>query len=87
MIKRECLEQINFSNLLYHFNIGSVYLIFGIPMFLFGFFYGIFEWYYHITNDILAPTGTIMAITVNLILGFQLILQAIQYDISRVNKF
>ena len=73
--------------LLYDFNIGSVYLIFGAPMFLFGFFYGIFEWYIHTTNGVLAPTGTIMIITLNLILGLQLILQAIQYDILRVDKF
>ena len=81
------IKRIIKTYILYDFNIGSLYLIFGIPMFLFGFFYGIFEWHYHLTNNILAPTGTIMVITINLILGFQLILQAIQYDISRVNKF
>jgi glycosyltransferase involved in cell wall biosynthesis len=72
---------------LYDFNIASIYLLFGIPMFVFGFLFGISQWYQHSINETFAPTGTIMMVTVNLILGFQLILQAIQYDIMRVDKF
>ena len=66
---------------LYDFNIGSVYIFFGFPLFLFGVIFGIFKWIYYASNEILAPTGTIMIITLSVILGFQLLLQAIQYDI------
>jgi len=66
---------------LYDFNIGSIYIFFGIPLFLFGLIFGLIQWIYYATNEIFAPTGTIMIITLSIILGFQLILQAIQYDI------
>lgn len=66
---------------LYDFNIGSIYILFGLPLFIFGLIYGVYKWIYYSTNQILAPTGTIMLVTLSIILGFQLLLQAIQYDI------
>lgn len=66
---------------LYDFNIASIYLFFGIPLFLFGIVFGIYKWIYYFALNQLAPTGTIMIIVLAIILGFQLLLQAIQYDI------
>lgn len=66
---------------LYDFNIGSIYILFGLPLFVFGVIYGFCKWIYYYSNQILAPTGTIMLVTLSIILGFQLLLQAIQYDI------
>ena len=66
---------------LYDFNIASLYILFGIPLFSFGVIHGIYSWIYYSTHHILAPTGTIMLVTLTIILGFQLLLQAIQYDI------
>lgn len=66
---------------LYDFNIGSIYILFGLPMFLFGIIFGTFKWIHHASINTFAPTGTIMIITITIILGFQLLLQAIQYDI------
>jgi len=71
---------------LYNFSIASVYILFGFPLFLFGFFYGIYCWNYYNRLNIYAPTGTIMLITLSIIIGFQLILQAIQYDIENSPK-
>tara|TARA_R110000868_G_scaffold355377_1_gene616875 strand:+ start:7307 stop:8269 length:963 start_codon:yes stop_codon:yes gene_type:complete len=71
---------------LYDFNIGSVYLLFGLPLFLFGLIFGISEWIYYANINTFAPTGTIMIVTLSIILGFQLILQAIQYDIINAPK-
>lgn len=71
---------------LYDFNIGSIYILFGLPLFLFGVIYGIYEWISYASADVLAPTGTIMLITLSIILGFQLLLQAIQYDIIQAPK-
>ncbi len=50
-------------------------------MFLFGIIFGAFKWIHYASINELAPTGTIMIITITIILGFQLILQAIQYDV------
>jgi glycosyltransferase involved in cell wall biosynthesis len=71
---------------LYDFNIGSVYLLFGLPLFMFGLIFGIAEWIYYASINTFAPTGTIMIVTLSIILGFQLILQAIQYDIINAPK-
>lgn len=71
---------------LYDFNIASLYLIIGFPLFIFGVIYGIYNWIYYSSIHILAPTGTIMLVTLSIILGFQLLLQAIQYDIINAPK-
>jgi len=71
---------------LYDFNIGSIYLLFGLPLFIFGVVFGISEWIYYAKLNIFAPTGTIMIVTLSIILGFQLLLQAIQYDIINAPK-
>ncbi|WP_430408541.1 glycosyltransferase family 2 protein [Kordia sp.] len=80
------LKRIFKSYFIYDFNIASVYLLFGFPMFLFGVVYGIYNWVHYASLGEFTPTGTIMLITVSLILGFQLLLQAIQYDILKAPK-
>ncbi|MDL5512604.1 glycosyltransferase family 2 protein [Arenibacter sp. M-2] len=71
---------------LYDFSIGSMYLLFGFPLFMFGLLFGATEWIYYASINTFAPTGTIMIVTLSIILGFQLILQAIQYDIINAPK-
>ena len=72
--------------LLYDFSLGSIYLIFGLPMFLFGVVFGVYEWIYYASKNIAAPTGTIMVVVLNVILGFQLLLQGVQFDIINAPK-
>jgi glycosyltransferase involved in cell wall biosynthesis len=69
------------------FNIGSLYIFFGIPLFFFGLFFGIIKWLHYSSLQIGTPTGTIMIALISLILGFQMILAAIQYDITANNPF
>lgn len=70
----------------YDFNMASLYMLMGIPLFLFGVIYGLQVWHTNAVKNILTPTGTIMIITLSIILGFQLILQAIQIDIEKSPK-
>ena len=71
---------------IYDFNMSSIYIILGLPLFLFGVIYGSYKWWYYSSVSELAPTGTIMLVTLSVILGFQLLLQAIHYDIMRTPK-
>ena len=80
------LKRIGKEYFLYDFNIGSIYIIFGIPSFLFGIIFGISEWIHAASTQLPTPTGTLMIITLSIILGFQLLLQAIQYDIINAPK-
>ena len=65
---------------------SSIYLLLGLPLFVFGVVYGLYNWWFYASHYILAPTGTIMLVTLSIILGFQLLLQAIHYDILRAPK-
>ena len=71
---------------LYDFNITSIYIIIGLPMFIFGIVFGIYNWIYFYNLQTFTPTGTIMIVTLSIILGFQLLLQAIQLDIANAPK-
>jgi dolichol-phosphate mannosyltransferase len=71
---------------LFDFNIGSLYILFGMPLFIFGMFFGLYEWWFYASQNIFAPTGTIMIVSLSIIIGFQLVLQAIQYDIFNAPK-
>lgn len=74
------------SYFVFDFNIGSFYIFFGVLFFVFGLVFGLIKWYHYTSNNTLAPTGTIIIATLTIIIGFQLILQAIQYDISKAPK-
>jgi dolichol-phosphate mannosyltransferase len=67
----------------YDFNIGTVYLVFGVFLFLGGTIFGGYNWSVNSATNELTPVGTIMISTLLIILGFQLLLQAIQFDILR----
>ncbi|WP_299251687.1 glycosyltransferase family 2 protein [uncultured Lacinutrix sp.] len=70
----------------YDFNISSIYILIGTPLFLFGFIYGIYNWWFYSSQAVFAPTGTIMLVTLTIIVGFQLLLQAVHYDITKAPK-
>lgn len=74
------------SYFVYDFNMGSVYLFFGFPLFLGGIIFGGINWYSNVQEGVLTPLGTIMISTLLIILGFQLLLQAIQFDIWMTPK-
>ena len=76
------LKRLLFQYFLFDFNIGSIYLLFGVPLFGFGFLFGLINWIHYASQDIGAPLGTIMVATLSIVIGFQLLLAAIQYDIT-----
>lgn len=75
------IRRILLKKLLYNFGIDSLYLSSGIPMFLFGLIFGIVKWVKYAKLGIPAPTGTVMISVIFLILGFQLVLAAVNIDI------
>jgi len=72
---------------IYDFNIFSIYFMIGAPLLLFGLVFGIIKWIHYGTANVPAPTGTVMLATLSVILGIQLLLSVIQYDISSENPF
>ncbi|HJQ83363.1 MAG TPA: glycosyltransferase family 2 protein [Candidatus Binatia bacterium] len=60
----------------------GLFLLCGVPAFVWGVAYGSYQWIYHRMTETATPTGTLMLILVAIVLGFQLILQAIVLDIA-----
>ena len=81
------LRRLHLSYFVYDFNICSLYILVGLPSFLFGLVFGLCEWIHYASMDVPSPTGTIMVAVLTFILGFQMLLAAAQYDISARNPF
>ena len=71
---------------LFDFNIASLYILFGLPVFLFGAVYGITNYIKYASQNAPAPTGTVVIPTLLIILGFQLLLSAANYDVANYPK-
>lgn len=80
------IRRIILKYFLFDFNIASVYLLFGIPLFLLGLVYGIVNYIQYGSSHTPAPTGTVVIPTLLIIMGFQLLLSATSYDISNYPK-
>lgn len=69
---------------LYDFTAVSLFLIIGTLLCLFGGIWGITKWVDSMQTGIPATTGTVLIAVLPIILGFQLLIQAISLDISDV---
>ncbi len=67
---------------IYDFSIMSLYLMVGIPLLLFGGIFGGIKWVEYASQNIPAPTGTVMLPTLSVILGIQLLLSAVEIDMN-----
>ena len=74
------------KNFLYNFNMGSIYLLTGVPMLLVGLIFGIIKWIKYAELGIPAPTGTIMIPVMLVTLSVQLLLAAINIDLQSTPK-
>jgi len=79
-------KRIFYKYFVYNFNMASVYMVFGIPLFLFGLFFGIAKWNESLQNNIDTSTGTVMLAVLPIILGVEFLLQAINIDIINEPK-
>ena len=80
------IKRILLKYFLFEFNIASIYLLFGTPLFLYGTIYGIINYVNYASSHLPAPTGTVVIPTLLIILGFQLLLSAVNYDITNFPK-
>jgi len=68
------------------FSVASIELFFGTILFWFGLIFGIYHWALAYALDEVTPTGTVMIAAVALLIGFQLILAFLSYDIGAVPR-
>ena len=72
------------KNFLFDFSMGSIYLLTGVPMFVFGLLFGIVKWIKYFNLGVPAPTGTIMIPVMLVMLSVQLLLAAMNIDLQSV---
>ncbi|MFM7400639.1 MAG: glycosyltransferase family 2 protein, partial [Bacteroidota bacterium] len=56
------------------FNVASLFILVGLPLFCAGLAYGLYSYSHYISLQVGAPTGTVVIPTLMIMLGFQLIL-------------
>ena len=64
----------------------ALFLIMGVLLFGWGFIFGAYHWILSVLTNHVATTGTVMLAVLPLILGFQLVLQAIVLDIQETPR-
>lgn len=79
---RNFSKRIFYKYFLRDFNVGSVELVVGSILFLFGLVYGSIEWIHSIESGLTASAGSVMLSALPLLIGFQLLLSFLQYDIQ-----
>ena len=81
---RNFFKRLLYQYYLRNFSLGSLALVFGLVLFGFGTTVGAVHWWKSIATGNPASAGTIMLSALPVILGFQLLLTFLHYDISAV---
>jgi dolichol-phosphate mannosyltransferase len=79
-------KRVFYNYFLRDFNVGTIQFVCGLIFFFGGLTFGIFHWIESIRETIPATPGTVMLAAFPAILGFQLLLSALQYDIRNIPK-
>ena len=84
LLLRYGLRRVRWQYFVSDFNAVSLFLIFGMLLSAFGLVYGTYRWVESYLTGVTASTGTVMLAVLPVILGFQLLLQALVLDIQNV---
>ena len=77
-------KRLGYNYFLRDFNACSVEILAGFGMLVFGVLYGAYHWYHAAATQTNTPTGTIMLAVLPIILGVQMLLEAVTLDIINV---
>lgn len=75
------LKRLGYRYFMRDFNIGSVLLAMGSPLFVFGLLFGLYHWLESNRTGVLASSGTVMLSALPTLLGFQMLTFAMIYDV------
>lgn len=80
------LKRFGYMYLIRDFNVGSVETLVGLALLLFGAVFGIAAWVGAAEEGQYASTGTVMIAVLPLVVGIQLLLSALSFDIANVPR-
>lgn len=78
----ESIKRIIYTYLLRDFSLASLNLVFGLLLLIFGGSFGVWNWVESISSGQVASSGTVILSALPIILGFQLLLGFLAYDIA-----
>jgi dolichol-phosphate mannosyltransferase len=76
------LRRVLLQYFIFDINLGSLYILLGLALSGFGAGFAIFEWVQSILTGIPRTTGTVMLAVLPFLMGFQLILNALLFDVQ-----
>lgn len=79
-------KRIGYNYFLRDFNVGSIEMVAGLLLLVFGVLFGGYHWYEHSVLGTPTPTGTVMLAVLPIIVGMQLVLEAISLDIRNLPR-
>lgn len=80
------LRRLVLKNFVYDFNLESLHLAVGLPLFLAGVLFGSWKWLVFASQSLPAPTGTVVLPALMIMVGVQLLLSAVQLDLAAVPR-
>jgi glycosyltransferase involved in cell wall biosynthesis len=80
------LKRLFYNYFLRDFSIASVDLVFGLLLFLGGVFFGSVKWYLSLKTGVAVTSGTVMLAALPTLIGVQLILAFLSFDVSNVPR-
>jgi dolichol-phosphate mannosyltransferase len=81
---RNFAKRFGYNYLIRDFSVGTIQTLGGAILLLFGLTFGLIKWFQSAASDQNTPVGTVMLATLPIILGFQLLLAALSFDIANV---
>jgi dolichol-phosphate mannosyltransferase len=81
---RNLFKRFVYNYLVRDFSVGTIQLLAGLALTAFGVTFGAISWVRNATLDRDTPVGTVILATLPIILGFQLLLAALSFDIGNV---
>jgi glycosyltransferase involved in cell wall biosynthesis len=83
---RNFLKRLFYNYYLRNMSVASIELPLGLALMTFGLFYGLAHWLSSAQHQVATPAGTVMLAAVPLIMGAQLVLAFLAYDIASVPR-
>lgn len=80
------LRRLTLKNFVYDFNLESFHIACGLPLLAAGILYGGYEWWWHVSHLIAAPTGTVVLSALLITLGAQLLISAVNLDLQAIPR-
>jgi len=80
------MRRLLLKNFVYDFNLESLQLAAGVPLFFGGVAFGLWKWIWYMRHQLAAPTGTVVLPALAIMLGVQFLVSAATLDLQAVPR-